>query len=77
MARRKSAARPGVTGLGKRDELAPGVFINSHYRGCTPGMVLTGDGFILIDSPLIPRQALEWRAQVEGPLWELSWHLRP
>ena len=19
----------------------------------------------------------EWRAQVEGPVWELSWHLRP
>lgn len=65
MARRRSAARPGVTGLGEREELAPGILINSNYRGCTPGMIHTSDGIILIDSPLIPRQALDWRSQIE------------
>lgn len=65
MARRRSATRPGVTGLGEREELAPGVLINSHYRGCTPGIVYTEDGIILIDTPLIPRQALDWRSQIE------------
>ena len=65
MARRRSAARPGVTGLGLREELAPGVFINSFYRGCTPGFVYTEEGIILIDAPLIPEQALDWRAQIE------------
>ncbi len=65
MARRRSAARPGVTGLGLREELAPGVFINNFYRGCTPGFVYTEEGIILIDAPLIPEQALDWRAQIE------------
>lgn len=63
--RRRSATKIGVTGLGKREEVAPGVFINTHYRGCTPGFVRTEEGLILIDAPLIPQQALDWRAQIE------------
>ena len=65
MARRRSAVRIGVTGLGEREELAPGVFINTNYRGCTPGFVYTEEGIILVDSPLIPKQAIDWRAQIE------------
>jgi len=65
MARRRSAVRIGVTGLGQREELAPGVFINTYYRGCTPGFVYTEEGIILIDSPLIPTQAMDWRSQIE------------
>ncbi len=65
MARRRSTARIGVTGLGKRQEIAPGVFINTHYRGCTPGFIHTEEGIILIDAPLIPEQAKDWRQQVE------------
>jgi cyclase len=64
-ARRKSNARPSVTGLGEREEIAPGVFINPAYRGCTPGFVVTEEGVILIDTPLIPEQAIDWRDQIE------------
>jgi len=55
----------GVTGLGKREEIAPDVFINTAYRGCTPGFIRTEEGVILIDTPLIPEQAKDWRAQIE------------
>ena len=65
MARRRSSTRIGVTGLGEREELAPGVFINNHYRGCTPGFIYTEEGIILVDAPLIPKQALDWREQIE------------
>ena len=65
MARRRSAVRIGVTGLGEREEIAPGVFINTHYRGCTPGFIHTEEGIILVDAPLIPEQAKDWRQQVE------------
>lgn len=64
-ARRKSNSRPSVTGLGERKEIAPGVFINPAYRGCTPGFVVTEEGVILIDTPLIPEQAIDWRDQIE------------
>ena len=65
MARRKSTVRIGVTGLGLREELVPGIFINTHYRGCTPGFIHTEEGIILIDAPLIPKQATDWRAQID------------
>ncbi|MBX3053892.1 MAG: MBL fold metallo-hydrolase [Caldilineaceae bacterium] len=55
----------GVTGLGERKAIAPGVFINTAYRGCTPGFVSTEEGVILVDTPLIPEQATDWRAQIE------------
>ena len=63
--RRRPAVKIGVTGLGERKEIAPGVFINIAYRGCTPGFVSTEEGVILVDTPLIPEQATDWRAQIE------------
>ena len=65
MARRRSAVRIGMTGLGEREELAPGIFINTNYRGCTPGFIHTDEGIIMVDAPLIPKQAMDWRAQIE------------
>ncbi len=65
MARRRSSVRIGVTGLGEREELTTGVFINNHYRGCTPGFIHTEEGVVLVDAPLIPKQASDWREQVE------------
>lgn len=65
MARRRSAVRLGVTGLGKREELSDGVFINTHYRGCTPGFVHTEEGIVMVDAPLIPKQAIDWRDQIQ------------
>ena len=64
-ARRGERFRIGVTGLGERQEIAPGVYINTVYRGCTPGFVVTKEGLILIDTPLIPKQARDWREQIE------------
>ena len=66
MARRRPAARIGVTGLGKRQSVAPDVFINTHYRGCTPAFIKTDEGVVLIDAPLIPKQAKDWRTQIES-----------
>ena len=65
MARRRSAVRIGITGLGEREELASGIFINTHYRGCTPGFVHTEEGIVMIDAPLSPKQAMDWRDQIE------------
>jgi cyclase len=54
-----------MTGLGEREELAPGIFINTNYRGCTPGFIRSDEGIILVDAPLIPKQAVDWRNQIE------------
>lgn len=70
-ARRRSSTKIGVTGLGQRQEIGPDVFINTFYRGCTPGFVVTDEGVILIDTPLIPEQAEDWRSQIEDECQEL------
>lgn len=64
-ARRRTSVKLGVMGLGERQEIGARVFINTAYRGCTPGFVITDEGLILIDAPLIPEQALDWRRQIE------------
>jgi cyclase len=66
MARRRSAVRIGMTGLGEREELAPGIYINTNYRGCTPAFIHTEEGIIMVDAPLIPKQAMDWRQQIEA-----------
>lgn len=65
MARRRTTTQTEETELGMSEELAPGVLINTHFRGCTPGVIHTSEGVILIDTPMIPRQALNWRSQIE------------
>lgn len=64
-ARRRANVKIGITGLGQRQEIGHGVFINNFYRGCTPGFIRTDEGVILVDTPLIPEQAEDWRAQIE------------
>ncbi len=59
------AGTPTVEPGPMRQEIAPGVFINPHYRGCTPGFIRTQEGVILVDTPLIPSEAQDWRRQIE------------
>jgi len=47
-------------------ELAPGVFVETRFRRVNVGAILTDDGFILIDTPPYPDDALAWRAQLEA-----------
>lgn len=42
-------------------ELAPNVFAETTYHHSNPGFVVTPDGVICIDSPLIPAEARAWR----------------
>jgi glyoxylase-like metal-dependent hydrolase (beta-lactamase superfamily II) len=45
-------------------ELAPGVFVATGFRRVNVGAVLTDDGFVLIDTPPYPDDALAWREQL-------------
>lgn len=42
-------------------ELSPNVFAETTYHHSNPGFVVTPDGVICIDSPLIPAEARAWR----------------
>jgi cyclase len=45
-------------------ELAPGVFVETGFRRINLGAILTGEGFILIDTPPFPDDARIWRARL-------------
>lgn len=46
-------------------EITPGIFAETHYWGCNPGVVFSDDKAVLIDCPLRPEQAIEWRREIE------------
>ena len=46
------------------DKLTPQVFVESGYRGCTVGAIVTPIGIVCIDTPLLPADARRWRARL-------------
>jgi cyclase len=45
-------------------EISPGVYLETDQRGANYGGILTDDGIIVIDTPMIPRQALAFREEL-------------
>jgi glyoxylase-like metal-dependent hydrolase (beta-lactamase superfamily II) len=46
------------------DKLTPQVFVESGYRGCTVGAIVTPIGVVCVDTPLLPAEARHWRARL-------------
>lgn len=46
-------------------EIAPTIFVETEYHGANVAFVVSGEGVILIDSPMLPTEALHWRAEIE------------
>ena len=47
------------------EEVAPGIYVENGYRGANVGLVLTEEGGICIDTPMIPEQARRWANKVK------------
>lgn len=45
-------------------EIADGVFIELGYEGANVGCILTDEGAIVIDTPMIPSEAKDWAATI-------------
>jgi glyoxylase-like metal-dependent hydrolase (beta-lactamase superfamily II) len=46
------------------DKLTPQVFVESGYRGCTVGAIVTPIGVVCVDTPLLPADARRWRQRL-------------
>ena len=46
-------------------ELASGVYVETELHHSNPGFVVTSEGVICIDSPLIPAEARAWRRAID------------
>ena len=47
-------------------QISPNVFVNIDLDGPSVGLIVTGEGNVLIDSPDAPTEAVAWRREVEG-----------
>jgi cyclase len=45
-------------------QIAPNIFVHEGYHGVTVGCIVTEAGVICIDSPMLPADARDWRAQI-------------
>jgi cyclase len=45
-------------------QIAPHLYVKDNYRGVTVGCIVTDAGVICIDSPMLPADARDWRAQI-------------
>ncbi len=47
------------------DKLTSQVFVETDFRGCTVGAILTPLGIVCVDTPLLPADARRWRARLD------------
>lgn len=40
------------------------VYLETDFRGCNPGFVVTNEGVVMIDTPQIPLDAIRWRDEI-------------
>jgi cyclase len=45
-------------------QIGQGIYAETGYRGCNVGFVVTGEGVILINTPLSPPDARQWRDEI-------------
>jgi len=45
-------------------EIAPNIFVESGYHGANVAFIVTGQGVILIDTPMLPEEARHWQDQI-------------
>ena len=46
-------------------KITDNVYVETDYRGCNPGFVVTSDGVVMIDTPQVPTDALSYRNEIE------------
>ena len=47
------------------EKITDSVHVETGYRGCNPGFVVTTDGVVMVDTPQRPSDALRYRSEIE------------
>jgi cyclase len=56
-------------------KLADGVFCGIEWEGANVGAISTDEGCVLVDSPMLPRDAREWKEQIAAALHKPALYL--
>lgn len=46
-------------------QVSANVYVETLMQGCNPGFVTTGDGIVMIDTPMMPSDAIKWRDLIQ------------
>ena len=49
--------------------VGPHSFTEIYFAGCNPSYIETSDGYVMIDSPQQPIDAVRWRERLEESAW--------
>ena len=51
-------------------KITDNVYVETEYRGCNPGFVVTKEGVVMINTPMIPTDATRWCDEIAkyGPV---------
>jgi cyclase len=41
------------------------VFVGTNFRGCNSSFVVTSEGVVVIDTPMVPSEVKKWRGEIE------------
>ena len=47
-------------------EIAPNVFVETEYHGANVAFIVTGNGVVLVDTPMLPDDARHWQVQIRA-----------
>lgn len=52
------------------EKISDNVYVETGFEGCNVGFVVTGEGVVMIDTPQIPTDAIDWRDEIKkyGPV---------
>jgi len=45
-------------------KISPNVYVETGFRGCNVSFVVTKKGVVMIDTPMVPSEALKWREEI-------------
>jgi glyoxylase-like metal-dependent hydrolase (beta-lactamase superfamily II) len=45
-------------------QITPNVYVETEFVGSNVSFVTTGEGVVMVDSPMLPTDALEWRGEI-------------
>lgn len=46
-------------------EIAPNIFVETEYHGANVAFIVTGEGVLLIDTPMLPKEARHWHGVIQ------------
>jgi cyclase len=55
------------------EKITANVYVGMKFRGCNSGFIVTSDGVVVIDTPMVPVEAKKWREDITKQFGEIRY----